>query len=148
MDSARLTCVATDFCFFGGVLNQVRLGGLQRLIQHVCVVMMMPNLLFVETAGSIADGLGGVGGEIALGWIELAASGSERLLRLNFNFRQVEAGDVREIAGNMPGKRQEFGDFGVHAPGNTRILEKFEFSVVQFSVFRSEGADPHGFSEN
>ena len=100
--------------FVGGVLNQIRLGGLQRLIEHVCVVMVMPNLFFVEAAEGIADGLGGVGGEVAFGRIELAASRSERLLRLNFNLRQVEAGDVREIASDMPDKRQEFGDFGVH----------------------------------
>jgi hypothetical protein len=38
------------------------LGGLHpgRLIQHVCVVMVMPNLLLVETAEGVADGLGGV----------------------------------------------------------------------------------------
>ena len=87
----------------------------------------MPNLLFVETAEGIADGLGGVGGEVAFFGIELASCGSECLLRLNFNLRQVEAGDVREIAGDMPGERQEFGDFGVHLSGNTRSRAAIQF---------------------
>ena len=77
----------------------------------------MPNLLLVETAEGIADGLGGVGGKVALFGIELAASGSEGFLCLNFNLRQVETGDVREIAGDMLGERQEFGDFGVNFIG-------------------------------
>ena len=89
--------------------------------------MVMPNLLLVETSEGIADSLGGVGGEVALGRIELAASGRERFLRLNFNFRQVEARDIREIAGDMPGKRQEFGDFSVHVPGNIRIQAAIQF---------------------
>ena len=87
----------------------------------------MPNLLLVEAAEGISDGLGGVGGEVAFGRIKLAACGSERFLRLNFNLREVEAGDVREIAGDMPDERQEFGDFGVHVPGNTRIRAAIQF---------------------
>jgi len=34
------------------------------------MVMVMPNLLLVEAAEGIADGLGGVGGEVAFGRID------------------------------------------------------------------------------